>query len=519
MAQAVTRRILSTRSDLLSRYGVEAVSQAIDDVTQGDDWEEIGSSDVSTYVRYVEDYLRDHHGSREEMADRRPFAEQGVSEMDSQGYRGHRGDEDPGKGPEKVVKPAKTKDVAKDAEKELTKAMDKAHKKGVAEGTEQVYKVLAVDKSNALSDKVMLTVKAGSIAEVFERLAMSDWYPLSINGAEVIDGRRLKPGVAEGSEQVYKVIAVDKNNALGKKVKLNVKASSVEEVFERLAMSDWYPLEINGVEVIAGKRLKQGVAENQRRFNNVNDDDLYAVDPRTKEIIAHLGNPYNNRTAVLIKKRQHEQQGHEVMSGMRAKFYRDVDEQGVAEGTEGNWYVRVKGKVLKDSKFNAIPFASQDEARNHALTLARKKNIPLSQVKLTRSWMDAPESEVSEGESQTVEVVISDGTQRQRRRVRVSPNTRNVEAAVLKYYAKVGLPVVSINGRPVRAAMAEGDGSTCPECGGPIFKSRFMAEEQDACYRKVKSRYKVWPSAYASGALVQCRKKGAANWGTGGKKK
>jgi hypothetical protein len=38
-------------------------------------------------------------------------------------------------------------------------------------------------------------------------------------------------------------------------------------------------------------------------------------------------------------------------------------------------------------------------------------------------------------------------------------------------------------------------------------------EKQDACYYKVKSRYKVWPSAYASGALVQCRKKGAANWG------
>jgi hypothetical protein len=56
--------------------------------------------------------------------------------MDSQGYRGHRGDEDPGKGPEKAVKPAKTKDVAKDAEKELTKAIDKAHKKGVTEGSE-----------------------------------------------------------------------------------------------------------------------------------------------------------------------------------------------------------------------------------------------------------------------------------------------------------------------------------------------------------------------------------------------
>jgi len=37
--------------------------------------------------------------------------------------------------------------------------------------------------------------------------------------------------------------------------------------------------------------------------------------------------------------------------------------------------------------------------------------------------------------------------------------------------------------------------------------------EKDACYHKVKSRYSVWPSAYASGALVKCRKKGAKNWG------
>lgn len=37
--------------------------------------------------------------------------------------------------------------------------------------------------------------------------------------------------------------------------------------------------------------------------------------------------------------------------------------------------------------------------------------------------------------------------------------------------------------------------------------------KKDACYHKVKSRYSVWPSAYASGALVKCRKKGAANWG------
>ena len=38
--------------------------------------------------------------------------------------------------------------------------------------------------------------------------------------------------------------------------------------------------------------------------------------------------------------------------------------------------------------------------------------------------------------------------------------------------------------------------------------------KKDACYNKVKSRYDVWPSAYASGALVKCRKVGADNWGT-----
>ncbi len=38
--------------------------------------------------------------------------------------------------------------------------------------------------------------------------------------------------------------------------------------------------------------------------------------------------------------------------------------------------------------------------------------------------------------------------------------------------------------------------------------------KKDACYSKVRSRYDVWPSAYASGALVKCRKVGASNWGT-----
>ena len=50
-------------------------------------------------------------------------------------------------------------------------------------------------------------------------------------------------------------------------------------------------------------------------------------------------------------------------------------------------------------------------------------------------------------------------------------------------------------------------------------KKKKKKGKKDACYHKVRARYSVWPSAYASGALVKCRKVGAANWGTGGKKK
>jgi|TARA_R110000824_G_scaffold8343_1_gene37733 hypothetical protein len=41
---------------------------------------------------------------------------------------------------------------------------------------------------------------------------------------------------------------------------------------------------------------------------------------------------------------------------------------------------------------------------------------------------------------------------------------------------------------------------------------------KDACYKKVKARYRVFPSAYASGAIAKCRKVGASNYGNAKKK-
>jgi len=78
------------------------------------------------------------------------------------------------------------------------------------------------------------------------------------------------------------------------------------------------------------------------------------------------------------------------------KIVDNIDEQGVAEGSGGNWYIRVNGKILNDTKFKPEIFSSEDEARSHAMKLADKKRIPLSQIKLTKSWMDAPEQGVAE---------------------------------------------------------------------------------------------------------------------------
>lgn len=57
------------------------------------------------------------------------------------------------------------------------------------------------------------------------------------------------------------------------------------------------------------------------------------------------------------------------------------------------------------------------------------------------------------------------------------------------------------------------EGKTFSDLMGEVLN-----EKKDACYHKVKASAKVWPSAYASGRLVQCRKKGSANYGKSKKK-
>lgn len=42
--------------------------------------------------------------------------------------------------------------------------------------------------------------------------------------------------------------------------------------------------------------------------------------------------------------------------------------------------------------------------------------------------------------------------------------------------------------------------------GRGVIESPMRQTVKDACYKKVKATYKVFPSAYASGAIAKCRK-------------
>jgi len=82
------------------------------------------------------------------------------------------------------------------------------------------------------------------------------------------------------------------------------------------------------------------------------------------------------------------------------------------------------------------------------------------------------------------------------RNLATGTNNPNEKSAAMRKLSGPSLPLVDEYINEVKDKKGKGSGT------------------KDACYHKVKSRYDVWPSAYASGALVKCRKVGAANWGT-----
>ena len=103
-----------------------------------------------------------------------------------------------------------------------------------------------------------------------------------------------------------------------------------------------------------------------------------------------------------------------------------------------------------------------------------------------------------------------------RRKKKADPNQQSKSGAAKPTYvrtdAKKKMNEACWKGYRAKGMKKKGD-KLVPNCVKEEDKKGKGSGSKDACYHKVKASAKVWPSAYASGRLVQCRKKGAANYG------
>jgi hypothetical protein len=95
VASAIIRRILLQRTDLLSKYGPERVGAAVDEVADYiGDVDEIGSSDVSGWVRHVEQMLGNMQEGVAENND--PYKPEPYDEFASDTYGDDNPEDEPG---------------------------------------------------------------------------------------------------------------------------------------------------------------------------------------------------------------------------------------------------------------------------------------------------------------------------------------------------------------------------------------------------------------------------------------
>jgi hypothetical protein len=211
------------------------------------------------------------------------------------------------------------------------------------------------------------------------------------------------------------------------------------------------------------RALNQGLAEAHGPYGQIKPSDIEKIQKAKEREKKNA--PGQLRRALPLSKQRYRDSSIE--------YFSKLDEQGVAEGSV------------------------QDKLHKRHQELRKKSGLPNPEYyRELRATYDLPDEERY---AKAAEL-------KKKYRVKESTVTNEDREKYLEEMQRAGYEIVT------EAA------TLCPECGGPAYNNQMLAEKQDACYSKVKSRYKVWPSAYASGALVRCRKVGAKNWGNKSKK-
>lgn len=202
-----------------------------------------------------------------------------------------------------------------------------------------------------------------------------------------------------------------------------------------------------------------------------------------------------------------------------------IDENKSGDSSLHDWFTKSRasdgtpGWVQLGGKYAGKPCAKQPGQTTKPKCGSSKMKSDLSDKEEERAFRRKNQEDPNPDRKGKAKMVATEGVNieedapvRKRGGISAPPEERSVGGEMNRKNKDYWADVIGKN-------RDRGKGNKAKKRAAELNKEEFgIEEEKDACYSKVKSRYKVWPSAYASGALVKCRKVGAANWGNKTKK-
>jgi hypothetical protein len=230
------------------------------------------------------------------------------------------------------------------------------------------------------------------------------------------------------------------------------------------------------------------------------DDDNVTDDQQQKQIDSKQKKADQIKKQVLLKKLQAVRQGggSEIMASYDWKSDKSMRINKVAEGSLHKWFNSSKSKDGKKGwvQSDGSPCANEP-----------------GETKTPKCYSSSKRASMSKKELRSADA----------RKSRQDPNQQQKSGAAKPTYVATDKKKKSVDeacwaGYTAKGMKKKGK-KVVPNCvkeGEVVTESDKKGKgsgKKDACYHKVKASSKVWPSAYASGRLVQCRKKGAGSYG------
>jgi len=218
-------------------------------------------------------------------------------------------------------------------------------------------------------------------------------------------------------------------------------------------------------------------------------------DQQQKQIDAKQKKADQIKKQVLLKKLQAVRQGggSEIMASYDWKSDKSMRINKIAEGSLHKWF---KGSKSKDGKGGWVNVTTGGTCASDEPGEGTPKCVSSSK----RASMTKAERESAS-----------------KRKKAADPGQQSKSGAAKPTYVATDKKKKDVNEKCwdgyTQKGMKKKGKKVVPNCVKEEDVKGKGSGKKDACYKKVKASAKVWPSAYASGRLVQCRKKGAANYG------